>query len=64
MYEEGFGLNSMHMIQIKGDFTEIKTRSESAYEAVRTKGGHVFDVELKKAEAALEKINNKKCKRR
>ncbi len=29
--EEGFGLNSMHLIRIDGYFTEIQARSENAY---------------------------------
>ena len=105
--EEGFGLNSMHVVQIEGEFPIVRARSESAYEAVhvslkdmlketqksfsfenvsgtlvcvyypdymdginaagwhlhfvsddRTRGGHVFDLELKSAKAVLDKINN------
>ncbi len=32
--EEDFGLNSMHMVRIDGDFTVVHARSESAYHAI------------------------------
>ena len=31
--EEGFGLNSMHMVRIDGEFSRIDARSESAYKS-------------------------------
>ena len=105
--EEDFGLNSMHMVRIDGDFKVIHARSESAYQAIhitlkdmlaetqrsfrfdevkgtlvcvyypdymdginaagwhlhfisedRTKGGHVFELEMKSGKVKLDKISN------
>ena len=105
--EMHFGLNSMHMVRIDGEFASVSARSESSYEAIhvslkdmlgetqrsfefgdisgslicvyypdymnginadgwhlhfisddRTKGGHVFDISIKRGKAALDKINS------
>ena len=104
--EEDFGLNSMHMVRIDGEFDKICARSESAYRShhvtlkdilsttqkdfffddIRgtlvcvyfpdymdginapgwhlhflsedcTRGGHVFDLRMRKGSVALDKIN-------
>ena len=104
--EEGFGLNSMHMVRIDGEFPRIDARSESAYKSQhvtlkdvlsvtqkafifenirgslicvyfpdymdginapgwhlhflsedKTKGGHVFDLEMEKGTAKLDRIS-------
>lgn len=105
--EEDFGLNSMHMVRIDGEFTVVHARSESAYHAIhislkdmlsetqksfrfdevkgtlicvyypdymdginapgwhlhfisddRTKGGHVFELDMKHGSALMDKISN------
>lgn len=104
--EEDFGLNSMHMVRIDGDFIKVSARSESAFRSHhvdlksilektqkefffdnvrgslvcvyypdymdginavgwhfhfvsedRTKGGHVFEIDLLKGQARMDKIN-------
>lgn len=104
--EEGFGLNSMHIVRIDGTFSKVAARSEAPYRSQhvtlkdvlsmtqrdfqftdikgslvciyypdfmdginasgwhlhfisddRTKGGHVFDLELAEGTAKLMKIN-------
>lgn len=105
--EEDFGLNSMHMVRIDGEFTVVHARSESAYHAIhislkdmlsetqksfrfdevkgtlvcvyypdymdginapgwhlhfisddRTKGGHVFEIDMKHGSVMMDKISN------
>lgn len=105
--EEGFGLNSMHVIRIDGFFSKVDARSEAPYRSQhitlkemlavtqrafvfeeikgtmvcvyypdymdginaagwhlhfishdRTKGGHVFDLEMQSGEASLMKIDS------
>lgn len=107
MIEEDFGLNSMHVARIDGEFNVVHARSETAYHAIhvslkdmlsetqksfrfddvkgtlvcvyypdymdginaagwhlhfiskdRTKGGHVFELEMKKGTVRLDKISN------
>jgi len=104
--EEGFGLNSMHMVRIDGFFNKVYARSESAYESQhielkeilqntqkdftfediegslvcvyfpdfmdginasgwhfhflskdKTRGGHVFGIDMKCGHVLLDKIN-------
>lgn len=105
--EEGFGLNSMHVIRIDGFFSKVDARSEAPYRSQhitlkemlavtqrafvfeeikgtmvcvyypdymdginaagwhlhfisndRTKGGHVFDLEMQSGDASLMKIDS------
>lgn len=105
--EEGFGLNSMHVIRIDGEFPMIDARSESSYRSMhvslktilsktqksfcfenvkgslvcvyypdymdginaagwhfhfvsddRKRGGHVFEIAMKRGTAFLDKINS------
>lgn len=104
--EEGFGLNSMHMVRIDGEFEKVCARSESAYRSQhislkeilgqtqkdfffeqiagtlvcvyfpdymdginapgwhlhflsedRTRGGHVFDLNMKRGTVQMNKIS-------
>ena len=103
--EEDFGLNSMHMVRIEGEFNKVYARSESAYESQhielkailqntqkdfifenicgslvcvyfpdymdginaagwhfhflsddKTRGGHVFEIEMMRGRVFLDKI--------